>query len=168
MISLVVLVMTLLGFSQALISSMVTSRVNREVAVATDAARHIISDLQGEAFDQVFANFNSGAAGNLLGNTVVTNSGFAIPGLRAMAGDADGFVGTIRMPESTVIGVIQLREDLNDAQLGMPRDLDGEGPGVDAADHSGDYLILPVVVEVDWLGAAGPAHLEFKTILANY
>jgi len=166
-IALTILVSVLLGFSQALLGSMVTSRVSREVSVATDGARQVISDLQGSDFDQVFATFNSSQDGALLGNTTIVNGGFAIAGLSAQAGDADGLVGRITFPEVDGDLGPELREDIADARMGMPRDLSGDGVD-DALDHSTDYRILPVVVEVDWRGASGPAHIEFKTVLSPY
>ena len=63
---------------------------------------------------------------------------------------------------------MELREDAADTRFGTPRDLNGDGVSGDALDHSADYRILPVVIEVDWNGASGPAHVEFKTVLAEY
>jgi len=31
-----------------------------------------------------------------------------------------------------------------------------------------DPRVLPVVIEVDWRGPEGPAHVEFKTVLSRY
>jgi hypothetical protein len=167
-ITLSILVAAVLGFSQALVDSMVTTRVNRQLSLATDGARRILSDLQGVEFDQVFARYNSDQNANLLGTTPILNGGFTIAGLDPAPGDADGLVGRLLFPEGGVAGAIELREDSADARFGTPRDLDGDGVAGDALDHSGDYRLLPVVVQVDWNGAAGPAHLEFKTVLARY
>lgn len=167
-ITLCILIAATMGFSQALVESMVTTRVNREVSLATDGARRLVADLQGVDLDQVFALYNSGQAGNLLGTTVVTNGGFAIAGLDPVPGDGDGMVGRLLFPELTTGGGLELREDVADARFGTPRDLDGDGVSGDADDHADDYRVLPLVVEVDWNGASGPAHLEFKTVLASY
>jgi hypothetical protein len=60
-----------------------------------------------------------------------------------------------------------LREDVNLPELGMPRDLNGDG-AVDAGNHSTDYRLLPVIVRVRWQGAGGPSQFELKTMLANF
>ena len=52
---LTVLVTVLLGLSQALMKSMAASRSNREVAIATDAARQMVETLKGEGPFTVFA-----------------------------------------------------------------------------------------------------------------
>jgi len=168
-ITLAILIAAVLGFSQSLLDSMVTTRLNRQVSLATDGARRVISDLQGTGFEQVFAQFNSGANGNLLGSQPITAGGFVIDGLQPLPGDPDGMVGRILFPEVVPAGgPVQLREDVVDPRFGTPRDLNGDGVAGDALDHSGDYRILPVVIEVDWNGASGPAHVEFKTVLSRY
>jgi hypothetical protein len=57
-----------------------------------------------------------------------------------------------------------LREDAVDAELGMPRDLDGDGT-VDTDDHAGDYLVLPVRVRVTWDGVSGSRSYTICTVL---
>lgn len=166
-ITLCILVGSILGLTVALLESMVTTRVNREISLATDGARQIISDLQGTPLDQVFGLYNSGQSGNLLGNAAISNGGFAIAGLDPLSDDADGLVGRILFPEGGLVA-LELREDATDTRFGTPRDLNGDGVSGDALDHSADYRILPVVIEVDWNGASGPAHVEFKTVLAEY
>ena len=164
-----IMVVTVLGMAQALLDSMTTNTMNREVAVATDGARRVISDLQGADFGSIFALYNSSQTGNTLGGQTISAGAFAIDGLTPVNGDADGMVGQILLPESTnFLGTVELREDLDNARFGMPRDLDGNGTSGDALDHSGDYQVLPVVIEVDWRGPKGPAHVEFKTVLSRY
>jgi hypothetical protein len=163
-----ILVAALLGLSQALLDSMTTNAMNRQVALATDGARRAVSDLQGAPFAQVFGLYNSGQQGNLLGGRPVQGGAFEIEGLTPLADDADGLVGRIRFPEVSGVAGIQLREDVADERFGSPRDLNGDGVVGDALDHSGDYRVLPVVIEVDWRGPKGPAHVEFKTVLSRY
>jgi len=62
---------------------------------------------------------------------------------------------------------LQLREDVVDNALGMPRDLNGDGV-VDTNDHSLDYRLLPVRIRFDWTGKGGRSTLEIKTLLADY
>ena len=58
----------------------------------------------------------------------------------------------------------ELLEGLELPRLGMPRDLSGEDE-IDDFDHSGDYKLLPVLVRVQWRGAAGDGTFEILTIL---
>jgi hypothetical protein len=58
----------------------------------------------------------------------------------------------------------ELREDLDEPRMGMPRDLTGEGD-IDNLDHSLDYRLLPVLVRLRWLGAGGHAKFELLTVI---
>ena len=58
----------------------------------------------------------------------------------------------------------QLREDVADAQLGTPMDLNGDG-AIDGADHSGDYVLLPVRIRVRWRGVTGLRTFDVCTVL---
>ena len=59
-----------------------------------------------------------------------------------------------------------LREDEIAAELGLPRDLNGDLL-IDDQDHSGDYIVLPVIVRVSWTGKAGNRQFEIATMLAK-
>ena len=48
----------------------------------------------------------------------------------------------------------------------MPRDLNGDG-AVDGGDHSGDYALLPVSLQLRWKGAMRVRTLEIQTFLAD-
>lgn len=161
-----ILITILLGFCQALTGSMSASRSQRETAIATGAAREIISQLQAADFETLFADNNSSTLDDA-GAGMVRLAAFDVPGLNVRAGDPDGLCGQILLPEVTAAGVSQLREDLNEPTLGMPRDLNGDGVA-DANDHSGDYLILPVIVRVDWRGARTNGRVQFRTILSDF
>jgi hypothetical protein len=53
--------------------------------------------------------------------------------------------------------------------LGCPRDLNADGL-VDAADHRGDWVILPVRVRLQWMprgGTTRPRTFEMFTMLAR-
>jgi hypothetical protein len=91
---------------------------------------------------------------------------FAVPGLDPLADDLDGRVGKIVLPELDTGSGVELREDLDMPELGMPRDLNGDGI-VDSADHSGDYRVLPVLLRLDWSGRSGNRHTVVRTILAK-
>jgi len=166
MISMTVLTVALLAFSQAILSALAASQAQQEQGVARDAARQMIERMQAEGFAEVFARYNATVADDpALGNLFTAS--FAVQGLQAQRADADGMVGEILFPTSGGAGgALLLREDLDDDQFGTPRDLNADGV-VDALDHSGDYMLLPVVVRLSWRGRVGNSSLEFRTFLAD-
>lgn len=153
----VVVAIALSGAVAALFSSMKLERVNDESATATLAARRVLEEIQDEPIATIYATFGRGAA---LGS-------FAVPGLEPDPNDPDGVVGAVQFPEQqNVLGMWELREDFVDAGLGMPLDLDRD-TNIDNLDHSGDYLMLPVRVQVRWSGVSGPRTVELVTILSR-
>ena len=83
-------------------------------------------------------------------------------------GDGDGLAGEIEFPTTTIGGgpVQQLREDIVNEALGMPRDLNGDG--IDALDHApSDYLALPTTILVRWVGANGNCELRLDLVLVQ-
>ena len=61
---------------------------------------------------------------------------------------------------------LQLREDLDDPALGLPRDLNGDSI-VDGLDHADDYFLLPLEVTVRWRGRSGDRTLRRVTMLCE-
>jgi prepilin-type N-terminal cleavage/methylation domain-containing protein len=162
-----VLVVGLLAYTRAATSAALAARTTRETTLATEAAWRIVESMRAQAsFDQVFRLYNTSTADDPFG-VAVPGAGFAVPGLRTVPGDADGLPGEIVFPTTTVGGVLQLREDVVDAKLGTPRDLDGDGV-IDGNDHSANYKLLPVLVRVRWRGVAGNGLVELPTMLANF
>ena len=150
----------------ALTTSLVTSsrlvHGNRESTLALEAARSAIARLRGAPFAEVFARFNDDPGDDPEGYGTAPGRSFAVRGLDPRRGDEDGLCGEILFPGDA----LTLREDVEDAGLGMPRDLDGDG-AVDEEDHADEYLVLPVRVRVDWRGSSGPRRLELVTTLAE-
>jgi len=165
MIAAAVLTIAISGLSSALVSAMQLTRVNRESALAQQAARRAIEQVQSTPFADIFRTFNADPADDPGGAGTAAGPDFAVPGLAAQPGDADGLPGEIQFPTISVAGLEQLREDVADAELGMPRDLNADG-AVDALDHKGNYLLLPVQVRVLWRGVAGNRLIEMATILS--
>jgi len=167
MIVIAIIVVAFLAMSQTLVSSMQLTGVNKESALATDGLRDTMETLQGvQDFGTVFALYNDnplddpGIAGSAPG------SNFAVAGLQAVDGDPDGLPGEIVFP--TLLN--QLREDLAIPELGMPRDLNGDGL-VDSLDHGDpaltDYRILPVLLRLHWKGSGVERTMEIRTLLAD-
>ena len=61
----------------------------------------------------------------------------------------------------------ELREDYQDADWGMPRDLTGDSI-IDAENHAHSYILLPVRVLIEWQGRVGPRRYEVLTMLADF
>jgi hypothetical protein len=81
-----------------------------------------------------------------------------------MLADRDGHLPVARATFPLDADGRTLREDLDAPELGLPRDLDGDGV-IDSEDHSGDFRILPVVLELEWVSPSGPQTLRMSTVL---
>ncbi len=160
----VILLVAIGGLSGAVISSRQLARVNEETATADSAARRMLEELHGVGFVDIFYAYNDdpdddeGIPGSAPG------TGFEVRGLTPQANDPDGLCGRIIFPSQEVFGVEQLREDLDIPELGLPRDLNGDGD-IDGEDHGGDYVMLPVTVRIEWTGVNGNRFVEFSTLL---
>jgi len=165
-VAVVLLTIALCGITGSIVASDELQNVNRETALAEAGARGMIETLHGVSFAEVFARYNSYAGDNpVIGTSPGPN--FAVRGLQAAPGDADGLPGEIIFPTTTVAGVPQLREDAAFTTLGMPRDLNGDNR-VDNVNHANDYKILPVRVRVHWSGATGVRTLDAETVLCAH
>jgi prepilin-type N-terminal cleavage/methylation domain-containing protein len=163
--ALTLLSVALVGYARTIAGASVSSSTSREATRAANAAKRVIGELRSQAFNQVFRLYNSTTADDPFG-VVAPGGNFAVAGLDARKGDADGMPGEILFPTQIVGGVLQLREDLPQLKLGMPSDLNGGG--IDALDHSGNYKKLPVLVRVRWQGVSGPGLVEFTTVLGDF
>jgi len=168
MMAATVMVVGLMGFLQVMVLAIGSSSANREADLATDAARQQLEVIQATNFRDIFRTFNDvpGDDPGLPG--AAPGADFAVPGLDPDPNDPDGMVGRIELPAVDVGGGVQhLREDFQDTDLGMPRDLTGDGVWNDMLDHAGDYQLLPVVVRLRWRGATGISRMEFKTVIVD-
>jgi len=125
------------------------------------SVRRTIETMQASQFGDTFALYNADPADDPVAG-LSPGPGFAVAGLTAPDGDPDGLAGLVRFP---INGAGELREDLNDPDFGLPRDLNADGI-IDALDHSGDYVVLPARVRVDWADATGPRFVEISTLLS--
>jgi prepilin-type N-terminal cleavage/methylation domain-containing protein len=135
---------------------------NRETALAMQAVRNMLETLRSEPLEDVFALYNADPSDDPGGKGSAPGSHFTVDELSANEG-ATVSTGTIAFP--SVNG--ELREDFVDAELGMPRDLNGDRD-IDADDHSGDYGILPVRIQIDWSGRTGDRTLAIHTSLGEF
>jgi type II secretory pathway pseudopilin PulG len=157
------LLIVLLGFSRMLLSSQMASNTSHEATIAKEAARSMLEVVQAAPFGQIYALYNSNPADDP-GGVVAPGASFAVNGLEAPEGDADGMCGLILFPEQGGA----LREDLVLPELfGSITDLNGDG-NTDALDHAGDYRLLPVAVRVEWRSAGGSGRIEFKSVIGDF
>lgn len=161
-VSLAIMLVTLSvgAVTSAMATTKSLSRSNTDRALALDAAQSVIERMRAIEPSEVFARFNA----NPLDDLSLDDPGnlFQVRGLTVRRDDADGFVGEITFPGDGTV----LREDLDDVELGMQRDLNGDAV-IDANDHAADYTILPVRVRVEWLGTGGPQSLEIVFVISG-
>jgi len=151
---------------RTLVSAAKLDPVLDENETAAEAARSQIESMRNHPFGEIFARYNDSILDDPGLPGSAPGSRFHVPGLDPIV--QGGFVGRVDFP---VTGG-QLREDVNDDSLTMPRDLNGDGV-VDALDHSVDRILLPVKVTVEWKTAgsvSGPGSrrkLVFYTMFSE-
>jgi prepilin-type N-terminal cleavage/methylation domain-containing protein len=167
-VGMTVLLVALLILS-SVVSSMAKQRaVNRETSLAVSAARNMLETLRAEDFSDVYALYNSDPADDPLGAGTAPGNRFAVEDLLEAPDSPDTLEGEVVFPTATdPVEGLQLREDVVDRALGMPRDLSGDNV-TDAEDHSLDYFILPVQVRVRWTSPNGPRQYDMTTQLSRY
>lgn len=142
----------------------------REEWAATSAAQNVLERLRNEAFLSIVPLYDSDPHNDPSGPGTGPGAAFDVPGLDPAPDDPDGRVGEVVLPVVNVGDEVardwQVREDIGDARLGVPRDLSGDAI-VDARDHGDDYAILPVLVSVRWNGQHGPRELRFFTSITE-
>jgi prepilin-type N-terminal cleavage/methylation domain-containing protein len=161
MAALVVLVIGASATVFGLLGVSALARAQSERELAFQAARNTLESLQAEDFRTVFARYNATNADDPSVGASPGNS-FDVQGLSVRPGDADGRAGAIEFPGDGV----QLLESTVHLELGMPRDLGG-AVGLDADDHALDYVLLPVLVRVQWRGVSGAEELVLAATLSN-
>ena len=169
-IATVLVVVGLGGLTQSVGSSIQLSRVNAERSAAEDAGQRMVGVLRSTDFEDIFATFNTSPLDDPAGAGSAVGESFDVDGLRAQSTDADGFAGQVIFPTELAVGTggLQLREDTVDSSLGMPRDLNGDSMiAFDNLDHSGDYIVLPIKLRIQWQGVAGDCSLEINLILTE-
>jgi prepilin-type N-terminal cleavage/methylation domain-containing protein len=143
-VTITIITVSLAMFAQTMASSKKLDPIASESAIAASAARTVLEEMKNQDFGQLYRLYNAlpgddpGGAGTAPGST------FTVADLTPLMPGAS--VGTISFPTSSG----QLREDMTDAQLGMPRDLDADGV-VDDANHANDYLLLPIRIRIEWI-----------------
>jgi len=160
-VSLTVFTLAAGGIVGSLIRVSNVNRQNRELFEAAQVANDILETLRRFPVGDVVVLCNGDPADDPPG-LVGPGPTFAVPGLTPQVGDPDGVVGEILFPLQGGI----LREDLVDARLGMPRDLNLDLV-VDGDDRAADYRLLPVRIRVQWTGVSGDQQYEVVSLLTE-
>lgn len=158
----VVLTVAMAMFTSTMASTARQRMTKRESAIAAEAGRRMLEVMRAGIHAQTFARYNDTPDDDPGGVGTAPGKHFAVDGLAPADDDLDGFVGEIVFP---ALGPV-LREDVEQTELGMPRDLDADGI-VDTDDHAGDYEVLPVMVRLRWKARSGARELEMFTLLAD-
>jgi type II secretory pathway pseudopilin PulG len=185
-VALSVLVVAASIFCQTLLSTTRMRHLNRENSLAADAARVLLERMRNEPFLETYRDFNEDPKDDPGGNATGPGHLFEVPGLEPLDGAPGGMVGRVFFPSLTVEvaapsggkkgGIVlggatvtqwHLREDVVDEGLGMPRDLNGNNV-IDTANHSSDYLVLPVRVRIEWKSGSGARRFEIVTQLGDF
>ena len=161
-----VLVIGVLGMVGSIAASLKLVGTNKETVLAHQAARGLVERMQNVTFAQVFATYNGNAADDPSGASTAPGTRFDVTGLAPLpvAAGQTARAGTITFP--TIAGTNTLSESVVDAELGMPRDLNGDGVITNGA-MPGSYLILPVRIQVRWRGNGGDRSISLVTLLMN-
>lgn len=154
-------------FSTTMVASNRTRSINRDTALAAEAARVIFETMRNLNPADLYALYNSMPADDPGGEGTGPGANFAVPGLYPLAGDPDGMVARIRLAERKDLDAWQLREDVIDPALGLPRDLNGDSM-IDDLDHAQDYLVFPVRIELDWEGRYGARRMTVSTMFTRF
>jgi len=146
--------------------------LTRENARVVEAMRSRFEAMRNEPFENIVRLYNADPMDDPGGPGTAPGERFPVNGVQPRPDTPDGGVGRIRLPimnaaEEGELPVWELREDLVDAQLGFPRDIDGNGL-VDEADHSFDYRILPILLEAEWQGELGPRTFRMFTVMTDF
>jgi type II secretory pathway pseudopilin PulG len=156
----------ILGMGSVMLSTSTLAQINRENTLAYEAARGFAEQMQTNwPFELVFAVYNEDpeddpTTGQAPGSTFqIVNSAYGY----TQSSLSFAATGIIRFPVDTPG---ELREDVVDHTLGMPRDLNGDGI-INADSRSSDYVLLPVSIQLSWQGVTGARSLTFRTLLSR-
>lgn len=142
-------------------SSMKLDVTNEQTARAVQAARSHLERMQTTEFRRIYATYNETKVDDPDGVGTAVGGLFEVVGLRELVEQGTVTMGKTIFP---ALETGELREDLDRPDLGFPRDLNGDGR-IDDQNHSGDYVILPVLVDIRWQGASGERSVRFYTVL---
>ena len=188
-----VMLVALQIFAEIMLATSRQRSVNRENSIAMEASRATVEHLMSLPLQDIFALYNSNPNDDPGGVGTAPGPKFKVPGLTPASFALDGMQGSVSFPVGPPPGgagggaggfggvgglggaggtggtggaAMVLREDVVDRDLGMPRDLNGDLV-VDDLDHSNDYSILPVRLQITWHSRSGDRSLSQHVLLTE-
>ena len=157
--------------ASTLIASSHQRNVNRERAIASNAASILFERMRNEDLLEVVKLYNAEPFDDPGGPGTAPGQVFNIQGLVSVDAAANMPIAQILLPVVNTGGPIaavwEVREDLDLPELGMPRDLNGDAV-IDSLDHTDDYRVLPVAVIARWRSRLGQREFRMHTLLADW
>ena len=154
-----ILIVALVGLLSAILHITRLNAVNREKLAVMRGAEKMLETMRNTAFEQIFTAYNAPAADDPFAGA--PGADFDVDDLQVLPGDPDGKCGKIVFPTDGTGA--QLDETTADADLMLPRDLDGDG----VIGIAGDYRLLPVTIQIDWQSITGPRTWTYRTLLLD-
>jgi hypothetical protein len=148
---------TLVG---SVFASMRREQENEETAAASQVLRALLERLNAMELGELYATYNSDPLDDTP-RSEEHRQALVVDHPLLCAGGKPPVVEILLPCEGGM-----LREDGVAPELGLPRDLDGDGR-VDAEDHARDLRLLPVAVRLAWDTGSGPHVLEMATLLGR-
>ena len=143
-----------------MVYSLQLDATNHETLMASQAARRVLEQIRAEAIEDVLVLYDADGDDDPEGVDTAPGDTFAVTLLEQAVGGM-GVAGEVVLPFDAD-GV--LRETADIPELGLPRDLNGDGL-VTSEDRSGDLIALPVLVRVRWSGINGEREISYRTVL---
>jgi hypothetical protein len=156
-----VLMIALMAMSASTLRINSLRRQNRERAIAQNAIRAISEQIHATA-DRLRRESTDWSAdfAAVLASTGSFGDTFVIQGLAPQSGETS--VGTVDL----VVDETRTDDELG-FELGMPRDLDGDGV-IDNTDVTDTARIFPVVVRARWRGVSGDVQIDHPFYVIGY
>lgn len=171
LITVAVLSISTLGFLGVTISSKSFSRETRQLMAASNLARQMVEQMHLLGGGLVFATFNSDPADDPAGVGTAPGPVMNLNQFRANFGlstthqvDREQQLEGLQFSVALPLSGGQIRENLVDPGLGLPRDLNGDN-AVDGADHSADFMVLPLSIRVQWTAPEGVRQITWQTMV---
>ena len=131
---------------------------------ATSEAQNVLEHMRSMPFRDLVRSFDPDPLNDPGGPGTAPGPWFSAAGLAPLASAVGDTIGEVLLPVVNVGTDVapdwQVREDLGEPLLGLPRDLTGDAV-VSSLDCSSSCTILPVLVRMRWRGRFGPRELRF-------
>lgn len=140
------------------------SVVRGERERAVEAAMNMVEGIRALPQQDVFALFNGEPGDDPYGAGTGPGRHFEVPSLNPIVDDkgVPRPVGTVLLPGTGS----ELIETATQPEFGLPRDLDGNLI-VSGGNVANRYIVLPLIVRVEWESRLGPRKFELPTMLAD-